>query len=317
MPETSTSLAELKANASPPMKPGDDATEIGFFNGPAFALTYRVASVFAQSTLVPKHYQNNPGNCMIALNMAQRLGCDPLMAMQNLYVVHGTPAWSAQFLIATFNKCGRFSSLRYEFIGEEGDDSWGCRAVAVELSTGEKLEGPLITIALAKKEQWYGKTGSKWQTMPEQMLRYRAAAWFVRAYAPEIAMGLHMAEEMLDAKANEFGVYETVGPATITTAEIKGGEVIEAAPQPVEEPKANGKKKAAEVQAEAPPADDKAPDADISHETLKAIEAELSRLGVPDRLPPDIVGEYGTADPSELTEPQGRQALIYLKGLKV
>lgn len=318
MSTTSTSLAELKANAAPPMKPGDDATEIGFFNGPAFALTYRVASVFAQSTLVPKHYQGNPGNCMIALNMAQRLGCDPLMAMQNLYVVHGTPAWSAQFLIATFNKCGRFSSLRYEFIGEEGDDSWGCRAVAVELSTGEKLEGPLITIALAKKEQWYGKAGSKWQTMPEQMLRYRAAAWFVRVYAPEIAMGLHMAEEMLDAKANEFGVYEATGPATITVAEIKdGSEVIEAEPQPVEEPKANGKKKAAEAQDEAPPAKDKALDGDISPATLHAIEKELTRLGVPGQLPPDIIAEYDTGDPSELTEPQGRQALIYLKSMKV
>lgn len=126
------------------------------------------------------------------------MGANPLMVCQNLYIVHGRPAWSAQFLIATLNQCGRFTSIRYEFQGEEGKDEWGCRAVATELATGEKLAGPLITIGLAKKEGWYGKNGSKWQSMPELMLRYRAASWFVRAYAPEIAMGLKTAEEVQD-----------------------------------------------------------------------------------------------------------------------
>jgi hypothetical protein len=209
----STALTEPAPTATPPMRPSDAAalaaTELGIFNGPAFALTLRVAKMFSESTLIPKHYQGNPANCMIALNMAQRIGADPLMVAQNLYVVHGTPGWSAQFLIACFNKCGRFSALRYEFQGKEGEDSWGCRAVATELATNEKLLGPLITISLAKKEKWYEKDGSKWKTMPEQMLRYRSAAWFVRAYAPEIAMGLHTSDEIFDAQPNEFGVYET------------------------------------------------------------------------------------------------------------
>ncbi|WP_206214339.1 PD-(D/E)XK nuclease family protein [Desulfovibrio sp. ZJ369] len=117
----------------------------------------------------------------------------------------GRPAWSAQFLIATLNQSGKFSALRYEFQGKEGQDDWGCRAVATELATKELLVGPLITISLAKKEGWYskkdknGKETSKWQSMPELMLRYRAAAWFVRAYAPEIAMGLQTVEEVRDA----------------------------------------------------------------------------------------------------------------------
>lgn len=58
-----------------------------------------------------------------------------------------------------------------------------------------------------------------------------------------------------------------------------------------------------------------APEHDISHETLKAVEAELSRLGAPGQLPPDVTAEYGTGDPSELTEPQGQQTLIYLKSM--
>ncbi|MFQ8888249.1 MAG: hypothetical protein ACLR7Z_07805 [Bilophila wadsworthia] len=189
-PQTTT-LSELKK----PVPPLDPSIKAGFDTVGGFDLIQRTAKLFAASNIVPQQFQGNLPNCVIAVDMALRMGANPLMVCQNLYIVHGRPAWSAQFLIATLNQCGRFTSIRYEFQGEEGKDEWGCRAVATELATGEKLAGPLITIGLAKKEGWYGKNGSKWQSMPELMLRYRAASWFVRAYAPEIAMGLKTAEE--------------------------------------------------------------------------------------------------------------------------
>lgn len=195
--EKTTSIAQLKANAAQ-IRPGDNASSVGLVDGESFNLAQRIASVLSQSSLVPKAYQGNLPNCIIALNMAARIGADPMMVMQNLYVVHGNPSWSSQFLIASFNKSGRFSALRYAFSGKEGTDEWGCKAWAVERETGEKLEGALVTIGLAKKEGWYNKNGSKWQTMPQQMLMYRAASWFVRAFAPEIAMGLHTTEELHD-----------------------------------------------------------------------------------------------------------------------
>ena len=189
-----TNLAELRGAT----KPVDPAIRAGFDTVGGFDLIQRTAKLFASSNIVPTQFQGNLPNCVIAVDMALRMGANPLMVCQNLYIVHGRPAWSAQFLIATINQCGRFSAIRYEFQGKPGTDDWGCKAVATELATKEKLEGPLITIGLAKKEGWYGKSGSKWQTMPELMLRYRAAAWFVRAYAPEIAMGLQTAEEVKD-----------------------------------------------------------------------------------------------------------------------
>lgn len=117
------------------------------------------------------------------------------MVMQNLDIVHGRPSWRAQFLIGTVNSCGRFSAIRYEFFGEKDKDSWGCRAWAVEKSTDEKLVGPDISIALAKAEGWHDKKGSKWKTMPQLMLMYRAGAWWTRAYAPELSLGIRTAEE--------------------------------------------------------------------------------------------------------------------------
>lgn len=189
---TETTLAALKQKENLP------AVSIGLTDSRGFELAQRAAKLLASSTLVPKEYQGNLSNCVIALNMANRVGADPLMVMQNLVIVHGRPTWSSQFLISTVNTCGRFTALRYEFFGEPGTDGWGCRAWAIEKATGEKLVGTDVTIAIAKKEGWYGKNGSKWQSIPQQMLMYRSGSWWTRAYAPELSMGLHTAEEMRD-----------------------------------------------------------------------------------------------------------------------
>ena len=188
---TAVQQQEQQSHQVPDVVPG-----FGSKNG--LELAIKAANILSKSTLVPKEYQGNVANCMIALNMANRMGADPLMVMQNLYIVHGRPGWSSQFLISTFNTSGKFSALRYEWVGERGTDDWGCRAWAIEKATGQKLVGATVTIGLAKKEGWYNKNGSKWQTMPEQMLMYRAASWFIRAYAPELAMGMHTAEEIYD-----------------------------------------------------------------------------------------------------------------------
>lgn len=173
-------------------------TALGFGSSQGFEQLQRAAKLLASSTLVPKEYQGNLPNCVIALNMANRIGADPLLVMQNLYLVHGRPGWSSQFLIATFNQCGRFSAMRFEFTGEQGKADWGCRAWATEKSTGERIEGSWITMAMAKAEGWADKSGSKWKTMPQQMLQYRAASFLVRAFAPELSMGLQTQDELQD-----------------------------------------------------------------------------------------------------------------------
>ena len=174
------------------------ATRAGFFDLDSFELMQRVSKAFASSDLVPQAYRGNLANCMIALDMAQRIGANPLMTMQNLYVVHGTPGWSSKFLIATINASGRFSSLRYEWRGEPGQPEFGCRAWAIERATNERLDGIWVTWKMVKAEGWDSKSGSKWKTMPDQMFVYRAAAFWQRAYAPELAMGLQTVEDLHD-----------------------------------------------------------------------------------------------------------------------
>lgn len=216
----------------------------GFGSKQGLELAIRAANILAKSNLVPKEYQNNVPNCIIALNMAARMNADPLMVMQNLFVVNGRPGWSSQFLISTFNTSGKFSSLRYEWVGERGTDDWGCRAWALEKATGQKLVGATVTIGLAKKEGWYNKNGSKWQTMPEQMLMYRAASWFIRAYAPELAMGMHTAEELydtIDLTEDQYEVEEEI------KQNANKEEIDIEQPEPTEQKKAHDKVAAAKT----------------------------------------------------------------------
>ena len=207
------------------------ALRVGLTDEKSFALSQRVARMFSESSLVPKSFQGNLPNCVIALNMASRMGADPMMVMQNLYVVHGNPSWSAQFMIACFNACGRFTALKYEFRGREGSDDWGCRAFATEKSTGERVEGAWVSIKTAKSEGWFSKNGSKWQTMPEQMLRYRAASWMIRANAPEISMGIMTRDEVEDT----YDMQAVDGAYQVQPAQDLN-EIIDAVAEPVESP---------------------------------------------------------------------------------
>lgn len=238
-----SNLAEV-IPAMPTQAPATTAlsNNTGVFQFNNFNDAMNAAQVLANSTLVPKDYrftyevkkgygyeattewvnnQNAAANCLIALNMANRMGYDPLMIMQNLHIIEGRPAWSSQFIIAAINACGKFSPLRFEVMNHGMTDVeyietyWenkkkqtrqiktqienvSCVAWAIEKATGERIESAKIDMVMAIKEGWYQKNGSKWQTMPDQMLRYRAAAFFGRIYAPEILMGIYSADEVRD-----------------------------------------------------------------------------------------------------------------------
>jgi hypothetical protein len=164
----------------------------------SFEMAQRQAKALSASDLVPQQYRGNVANTLVALEIANRIGASPLMVMQNLNIIHGRPSWGSSFIIAAINGSGKFTALRFV-----GDLSKGIKAVCQEKATGELLEGPTVTMDMAKAEGWLDKAGSKWKTMPELMMRYRAAAFFGRLYAPEITMGMHSTEEVVDIQHEE------------------------------------------------------------------------------------------------------------------
>lgn len=200
-----------------------------FFDVAKFEHAQRVATLFAHSTMVPGHFKGNIGNCVIALNCAERMRLDPFMLMQNMYVVHGRPGIEAKLAIALINGCGRFEPLEYE----HGSDDRGqfCLAFTKDIKAGKVLKGPRVDWKMVVDEGWNkdGKnktTGeiikSKWNTMRDLMFEYRAAMFFARTRCPEVLLGLQTTEEILDFVEMEPG---TNGAYTVKekTKEKLGG----------------------------------------------------------------------------------------------
>lgn len=209
--------------------------QFSFFNPVQFDTMQRVAKMFSNSELVPDMYKtsnNNPAekamaNCMIAIEMSNRIGASPLMIMQNMVIIYGRPSWSSKFLIATVNTCGRFEPLKFKFtnlgrIGKvsyveylwdnqtrkkeaktiefdgTGIDNIQCIAWTTAKGGDEILESSPIDLRMAIQEGWYTKAGSKWRTMERQMLMYRTASFWTNAYAPELSMGMKTDDELHD-----------------------------------------------------------------------------------------------------------------------
>jgi len=207
----------------------DSSIVAGYETKEGFDLLQRTGIMFAASSLVPKEYQSNVPNCTIACNMAQRMKADPFMVMQNLAIIHGRPSLSSKFLISSVNSSGRFEPLRYRFekgknlagleyteyvwknklkvpvikVFNEDINNTSCVAYTKRIGSNDLLESSVIDIKMAIKEGWYTKSGSKWQTMPEQMLRYRSASFWTNVYAPEISMGMVTADEAQDIREVE------------------------------------------------------------------------------------------------------------------
>lgn len=179
-----------------------------------FEYSQRMASLWAASTLVPRAYYNNIPDCVIAINIANRLNTDPLMVMQNLYIVNGTPSWSTKFLIGIFNLSGRFDAITFETNANTETDITKvyCIAKSRIKATNTKIESDKITWNMAVSEGWTekkdknGKNVSKWLTMPGQMFRYRAAAFLIRMYAPELTLGYYTAEEENDMQKDTIEI---------------------------------------------------------------------------------------------------------------
>lgn len=167
-----------------------------YTNPAAFEHCKRVATVFSHSQLVPEHYRGKLADCIIAVELANRLDVHPMMVMQNTHVVHGKPGLDGKFVIALMNTRGRFDEpLTVDEGVERGKDTYGSR-------WRTKLKGKTveytITVADAKNWGWYQKNGSAWQKDPKLMATYRSAKFLANTYCPEVLMGLSTSDEIAD-----------------------------------------------------------------------------------------------------------------------
>ena len=199
-----TQLAEKKEQTSVQQTNKVTDYSLGIFGtSDNFIMAMQMAKALSESTIVPQTYQKNPSNCLIAIEQAQRMNISPLMVMQNLYPIQGKPSWSSKFLIASINASRKFDmELQYDETKDKDGKPYSC--VAWTMKNGRRIEGMEVNMQMAKDEGWLGKNGSKWKTMPQLMLRYRAASFFSSLNCPELTMGIYTKEEIEDNDFNEY-----------------------------------------------------------------------------------------------------------------
>lgn len=226
MSEEITTLGKAQADT-----PREERVVAGFETMQGFELLQRQGKMLSQCSMLPANFKNNIPDCAIALEMSARMGyaVSPLLILQSIVTVHGKPTFEAKFVIGLLkSRCG-YRRFDYEMSGKVGDagevrrtprigrdgkpvldkngnpifdneiirDGRTCLAYAIDRD-GNRIEGVPISMAMAKVEGWYDKNGSKWQTMPELMLRYRAATFFKNIHCPEITMGFRTSDEAID-----------------------------------------------------------------------------------------------------------------------
>lgn len=214
--------AQFPANANVPAIRQNAGGAVSCFDDfETFQQVFEMARCLSKSRLVPTAFQNSPESCVIAIDLARRLGVAPFTLFPHLYVVDSKPAFSTQFLITLVNRSGQFNRLEWQ-TGTDGDATvraflrWNEKtkeiettettvpnvwaiAKLVERRTGKEFLSPRVDMVFADKNGWTAKRGSKWLTMPEIMASYRAASILIKRVCPELTLGLDFAEDVADA----------------------------------------------------------------------------------------------------------------------
>lgn len=165
-----------------------------------FNINWGMAERLAKSTIIPDNYRGKPENVVIAIGMAQQMGFSPFTVMQNLSIIKGKTSWSGSFCKTLIERTGKFKNLELNYIGKKGTDTYGCYLSATRVSDNKIVNGPEVTMAIAKSEGW--TSNKKWITLQDLMLAYRCQSFFARVYCPEALNGIYTSEEIEDVFEN-------------------------------------------------------------------------------------------------------------------
>ncbi len=205
----------------------DDGEFALLLDSARFNQAWRVATLFAKSEMVPKHFQGKPESVFVVLHMALRLHVDPMMLMQNTYMVHGRPGMEAKLKIGLANRRGPFTGpIQYRMEGEGKDRR--CTAYATHSKTGELCE-MTVDWKMVEAEGWdkdkqfrdgSGTQKSKWNTLPDLMFRYRSASFLISVYCPEVVLGLPSVDELEDTPQLIPAEVRTISRKAISSPQV-------------------------------------------------------------------------------------------------
>lgn len=189
----------------------------------------RMAEIMSKANIVPKDYQGNPANILVAIQWGAEIGLPPLQAMQNIAVINGRPSVWGDAVIALVRGSGLLESIQ-----EDISDS---AATCTVKRRGEGATARTFTMDDAKKAGLAGKQGP-WSQYPKRMLQMRARAWALRDVFPDVLRGVFVAEEAQDMpEERPMGHAEVIPsqPTTSRTEAVKARLAARAAPVQAED----------------------------------------------------------------------------------
>lgn len=177
-------------------------------------------------------------NATAAVLQGISLGVDPLVALQQIYVVHFRPGLYAKFMVALVQSHG------HEVWTQDLTDT---RAIVCGRRSGsEHTETVTITMDMARKAKWTSNT--KYAETPQDMLWARAAGRVCDRIASDVLKGLVTVEQIRDEVFSTTAEVAGNGQRTvraprrsaptpaIEAAAEEEPELVEERTEPVEQP---------------------------------------------------------------------------------
>lgn len=215
------------------------------------------SKALASSTLLPRQYQNNPGNLLFAVEYADALGVSRINAITSIHVIEGKPSASADLIASLVRRAGH--KLRVS-----GDDTYALAQII-------RADDPDFTYEarwdLDKARAAGLLSKGVWKSYPGAMLRSRAITEVARMGASDALFGVIYTPEELGVEVGDDG--EVVH--TVTTVHDTGSrgadrmrEVLSVQPA---------------APAEAEPAAAPAPAAEPTGDTEGITASQLKKMG--------------------------------------
>lgn len=175
------------------------------FDDAKFERMNQLANLMASGKCaVPKHLQNNPGDCFAIIVQAAQWRMNPFVVVQKTHIVNGALGYEAQLINAVITSMNVTKDrFRYEYVGDwdayRKSGFAKAKEVGCGVNVGATLQGeteirwmpfPLYM------ESVITRNSPLWSTNPQQQLGYLAVKYWVRLYAPDAILGVYSDDEL-------------------------------------------------------------------------------------------------------------------------
>lgn len=149
----------------------------------------QLADALCDTELVPTIYRGKPGNGAAAILYGAELGLSPIQSMQQIFVVHGSPAIYARTAVALLKSR---AGIVVQTVSSTDE--------SVTVSATDPATGQVETSTWdLKRAERAGYTGNKkYATDPQAMLYAKAAMEVARKIAPDVLLGIPYSREELE-----------------------------------------------------------------------------------------------------------------------